>query len=476
MAKSTKENIYNLKGFKSVLGFTLGQMFKSKAYLISWIFMIVFMCAIGPIQMLSSSKGMDAGSSLSSSEIKTEQLDKINGLVLFNGTPIEMSYDDVVKSLDSRLENIYLSVVDNANDFDMAVSDFENSVSLSDSFGDEVTPADTLVRVYIGIDMETNSFTINGVVSDNSLISDASLEEITNSIETCFNEARYTSTGISKEDLESVMSGFNTKDAVTDTEYHDALNDKYSEDEIYALSYQFVMIMIIVVSLSISYIITAVMEEKTSKLAETILVSVRPLALIMGKIVSVMIYVFSIVICGCLGSLVTNKICDKYLDAKGPISNIMNFSAIFNHGAIAVVVVLISLICSYLIYAIFAGILGSACAKQEDIQTSTQVVSFVNIIVGFVAMFGPTFFNGTVVRVLSFIPPFSCYLAPVTYMVGQISLLEVIVSLIIQMIVVALLFMLCAKVYRVLILRDNKKAKIKDIVEIARSKGEVSNV
>ena len=52
-------------------------------------------------------------------------------------------------------------------------------------------------------------------------------------------------------------------------------------------------ILVLMVSIfSVSYIVRAVVEEKSSKLVETLLVSIRPLALILGKILAVMACVF----------------------------------------------------------------------------------------------------------------------------------------------------------------------------------------
>ena len=45
-----------------------------------------------------------------------------------------------------------------------------------------------------------------------------------------------------------------------------------------------------------SYIIQKVIEEKASKLAELLMVSVKPLAMLLGKILAVMTYVFGLIV------------------------------------------------------------------------------------------------------------------------------------------------------------------------------------
>jgi len=474
MAGSKKENIYSLKGLKSVYKFTTGQMFKSKSYLIGLITLVLLMWFMGPLMMISGNLGATSASS-AIDDYNDKDIVSINGIIVCNGTEIELSKEDVSSAIGENLANTYIAVTQDALSYEAELAEFSNSVSVDESLGENVEAKDTLITVYLTTDYENASYLVDGVVSDNSVISNATLDKVLDSISDTFNAKRYEQAGVSSLDVQYAMSGVSTNDSMTSTEYNDMINNKNSEDEIFTISYQMSLLMLVLISLSISYIVTVVMEEKSSKLAETILVSVRPLALIAGKILAVMTYIFTIIILGTVGSLISNSVCKALLNLEYEI-DFIDFSVVFSKGPIVVAVILISLICTYLIFSIFAGIMGSTCNKMEDIQSSIQVVSTVNIVVAFVAMFGPQFFDEKIMLVLSIIPPFSCYFAPITYMLGDLPLIAMIISIIIEVLVVAALAMLCAKVYRTLILSDDHRYKFMDIIKLARKKEEVTNV
>ena len=472
MAQS--ENIYNLKGLSYVFRFSLAQIFKSKAHIISLVIMILLMWFIGPTQMISKIKSENYD--IAEQSLDADEIQSIKGIVVFNGTAVDIDEDDIATGLCSDLSKVFIAVVNDEADFEEDLTEYENSVVLDSSLGADITAKDALITVYIGVDYTTGSYVIDGVISDDSIISDSTLESILDMIKTRFDEVRYINAGVSDDEvtLTIINNGIKNNGVYTESSYKTEMYEEYDENEVYMLSYQFVMLVLIMLTLSVQYIITSVMEEKSSRLAETILVSVRPLALIMGKIFAVMCYIFAIVVPGCIGSLIINRIIENVTGID--TESFIDFSIAFTKGVGVTLLMIVSLVLTYMIFAIFAGIMGSACAKTEDIQASVQTVSFINVVVALIAMMVPAYANNTLIKVLSIIPPFSCYIAPSSYLVGKISLGFMFISIVIQLIVVALLFMLCAKVYRVLILRDNKKAKIKDIIEIARSKGAKVNV
>lgn len=474
MAGSKKENIYSLKGLKSVYKFTAGQMFKSKSYVTGFIILVLLMWFMGPLQMASAN--LNASSAQKSLyDFDEKDLVAINGIIVCNGTDVEIDKESIENDLGDGFEGTYIAVTKDAITYDEELEEFTNSVNVDESLGEDVEAKDTLITVYLTIDYENASYLIDGVVSDNSVISNSALENVLNSISDSFNAKRYEQAGVSSLDIQLAMSGVSTNSSMTSTDYNKIINNENTEEEIFTISYQTAMLMLILISLSVSYIVTVVMEEKSSKLAETILVSVRPLALITGKILAVMTYIFSIIILGTVGSLVSNIVCKEIFDFEYEIQFI-DFSLIFSKGPVTVTIILISLICTYLIFAIFSGIMGSTCNKMEDMQTSIQVVSLVNVVVGMVSMFGPQFFSDKIMLVLSIIPPFSCYFAPITYMLGDLPFIAMLASILLQILVVVALAMLCAKVYRSLILSDDRRYKFMDVIKLARTKEEVTNV
>ena len=225
-----------------------------------------------------------------------------------------------------------------------------------------------------------------------------------------------------------------------------------------------------IVSLSNSFIIASVTEEKQSKLVESLLVSVRPMALLMGKICGMMGYVLSILACGFIGSKISDYIMSDIMkvDVSLYSGSGLDFSLFRNFGLKGLVVLLFALIVGYLTFAVIGGIMGSACSKVEDTQNATGIVMTI-VMIGymgaiFIGMADKPLLN----KILALIPPFSYFSAPIMYVSGRIGIMSLLGTFLIQVIILALLVLLCARVYRTLILSDSSTPKIMQILKTAR--------
>ena len=128
-------------------------------------------------------------------------------------------------------------------------------------------------------------------------------------------------------------------------------------------------------------------------------------------------------------------------------------------------IVVVTIIFGVLSFSVLGGIFGSACSKPEDTQNATGTVMMI-VMLGymgaiFVGMSDKPILN----TVLALVPPFSYFSAPIMYVSGRIGLGVLLGTFAIQIVILILLVLLCAKVYRTLILSDSSTPKISQIIK-----------
>lgn len=84
-------------------------------------------------------------------------------------------------------------------------------------------------------------------------------------------------------------------------------------DANFAIQYGYSIVVMILCLLSASFIIRCIVTEKDSKLIELLMVSVSPLALLLGKILAVMTYVLIMIAMMAIGFVLSYEISVEYL-------------------------------------------------------------------------------------------------------------------------------------------------------------------
>ena len=183
-----------------------------------------------------------------------------------------------------------------------------------------------------------------------------------------------------------------------------------------------------------------VVSEKSSKLMETLLTSVKPYAIISGKIMAVSgIAIMQILIwtgAGVLGYVIGENIADM----------ISSSSDAFSAGAI--IIALVMTIIGFLMYCVAAGLVAATVDKMEDISSAMSLFQ-VPVIVGFIgAYFAPMSGNDTLNFIVRYCPVTSPFCVPAEIMVGNISILEGIIFLAIVAAVTFGLILLTGRIYK----------------------------
>ena len=455
-----REKIYSLVGFGKVFKFTISQTFKNKGFLASFILFVLCMTLMGPMQYMGQRAGRDAGDSTGyiSSDVA------VDNVYVYNQTPVALDADN--------LKELYESSEKSDNNEEKSDKGMTKDKLHIQEAADAAGAADSLgakdVAVILSIDEK--GYKIDGIISDDSDVSITDLDNITEIVKSTFDEKRLADSNVSEEDIHMVFSGVNTEGVKSAEEVLSEESQTVTKTRYMFYMLGFSMIIFIVVSMSTSYIITSVTEEKQSKLVESLLVSVRPMALLLGKVCGMMAYVVLILIGGVIGSNISNMVMKEMFHiTESEFSNQgFNFSIFKDFGIGGGIALFFSIVLAFLCFGMISGLFGSTCNKTEDIQNATGNVMTISMLTYFGAIAVGAIDNGILNSVAALLPPFSFFSAPVEYVTGRIELPILILSYVIQLILLALILMLSAKSYRNLLLSDSTTQKFKTIFKSAK--------
>ena len=232
-----------------------------------------------------------------------------------------------------------------------------------------------------------------------------------------------------------------------------------------------------------SMIMMSVIEEKTNRIIEVVISSVKPFQLMTGKIIGVslagltqfvmwgiLITVFSSLFSSFFGISTTYENTDLILNASedsalssaalGMISAFVNLPLL--NILIAFVFYFLG---GYLLYSSIFAAIGAAVDNQTDAQQFLMPITIILIVALYVGILTvPEDPNGIVAQIFSFIPLTS----PVVMMMRiphGVPLIEQIISLLILFLSVILVIWIAAKIYRIGILMYGKKPSYKELIK-----------
>jgi ABC-type Na+ efflux pump permease subunit len=262
---------------------------------------------------------------------------------------------------------------------------------------------------------------MNGIIADQSKIGVKSLDNATSFVEGRFNGIRQEQMKLDSKAIQSITAGVATGSVMSEKAYESEKENTMSTSEYNGLIVGFSIIIMIVSSLAASYIISSVNEEKQSKLAESLLVSVRPMALLLGKVLGMLTFVAGTIILGVIGSSIVNYVMENVMKLDMSTLNKagLNLAIFTSYGAKGLVVFLVEILVGLCSFGVLSGILGSACGKTEDQQNATTLITTITMIGYFATIFLGMKPEYALIGTL--VPPVSYFMAPVAYIVGAVA-------------------------------------------------------
>lgn len=239
----------------------------------------------------------------------------------------------------------------------------------------------------------------------------------------------------------------------------------------------------------------SIATEKTSRVMELLLTSVRPLAVVIGKVLAMgLISLLQFVMMVMLGGI--TFIATAPFGIGGDIIKLMQnpalqtgenaeiAEAITNSfgtiSPLSVLLIFVIFLLGFLFFALIAALVGASVSRMEDLASAMQPYSLLGV-VGFYLAYFPVIFtmesleSGTAtingMQIFSYYFPISSPFAlPSALLLGTLSLPQVMIAVLILAAFDAIVAVIVARVYEMIILHSGSRLKFRDILKMAGRK------
>lgn len=248
-----------------------------------------------------------------------------------------------------------------------------------------------------------------------------------------------------------------------------------SHEDGFWVQYGYSILAMILCLMSASYVIRAVVEEKDSRLVELLLVSVKPMALLTGKILAVMAFTFGWLLamlaglgvsCGLTAGLMGPGVLQKQL--SGLLAAVPRVQEDLWQVAGVLLVLLVSLGLGYLTMSLIGGVAGACCSGMEEAGEATGPVMLLTMAGYLASCVVGAVPSGPVAVFSTLCPVVSIFCGPVQFAGGNVSFWLVLASWAIQAAVIWGLLTLASRVYAGLIVHRGSRVKLRELMSMAK--------
>jgi ABC-2 type transport system permease protein len=202
------------------------------------------------------------------------------------------------------------------------------------------------------------------------------------------------------------------------------------------------------------FVAQGVVEEKSSRVVELLLATMKPWQLLAGKILGLgVLGLGQIVVIAVVG--VGGALAFDIVDIPGDLVG-------------TAVSVVLWFVLGYAFYAAIFAVAASLVSRQEDlgtVLTPTTLVLVGAFIVGIQAASDP---SGTLATVTSYVPGLSPLVMPVRQAAGDVAAWEIALSVLIMVVAIGLIVRLGGRVYAGALLRTSGKTKLREALRAER--------
>ncbi|MBP3335372.1 MAG: ABC transporter permease [Ruminiclostridium sp.] len=445
-------------GWKNVFAFTFRQTAKSRAFKASSVIIIIAVFAMTLLAgilpgLIGSSSGSD-GNIGGDTEITLKNIYLADTTGITSGADYEIIHD-----------TYKVNVTDCGKDADIT--------ALTEKVKNEAN------SLLVTIEATDNGYDICASRPGDGSVSTDMANSFGELIKTYFDNIRLAKAGLSAEQIQAAFR--------TSAVYSSVAGEPTENQIGFIVKMIFPMLSSLILFMLIfiygQMVAQSIAQEKTSKVMELLLTSVRPLAVIIGKILAMgslaLLQFLMIIASGVLGIAVSSPVSSMFVDsadatgvsANQIITEIGNALGGFSPAVIVLIIVVF--IVGFIFFALIAGLIGATVSRMEDLNSAMQPMAIFGII-GFYLAYFPSSFDGEeggFLKLLSYYLPISSpFSIPSALLTGAIDITQALVAVLVLCVFVVLMALLVARVYEQVILHTGNRLKMSDIIGLARNK------
>lgn len=449
------------QGWKDVYSFSLIQTLKGKSFIISTLIICLLILIGVPIMEKINNKD-DSKSDLSFNRVYV--IDETN-----------MLKDDMSVFIDENKDYSKVTFEQTTKSKDDIITDLEKS---------DKDCKDILLHINYSLDDMT--FNINCYYGDNSKVTTSDVGDFSDDIKEYFKNQLPVVLGVSDEQLATINAEVKSSVKKTDTD-GTVINKKkesINENEYFLLLAAAIIVMMFI-AFSGESVATSVVTEKSSKVIEYLLINVRPLGIVLGKILaalsSILLEFILIGVSYVVSILINFVLSNGSGSVKLPtsIDKVVKSTSLDKITVPGVIIAIIFIIVGILLFSTLAALAGASVSRIEDMAEGLKMYNLLLMVGAYLALgYIMILLNGSGESAFKYfvtlLPFSSIFIMPGYVLIGKVSIVYGLISLAILLATFAVLVLITVNVYEGLIYYKGNKIKFKDIVEMARADRKVS--
>ncbi len=455
-------NKESLRGFKSVFAFTFTQFVKAKSFKIICIVLAVIALAAFPVLTL-----IQKSSEKELTEVKYNKVHVIGVDEAFINALHKVCHNNEI------LKDVEFSLSDKSREnleTELEKETKENYVLM------DVNLSVPMITVLYGKDTEVDSKQANYLADylyENSAVLTASVM------------------GLSESQINALNLQTNYYVEYTDK---DSLGDEGEGGEVielhgpmelneYGVAYGFLMVVLLFIVFSGEAVSMSIITEKSSKVIEYLMISIKPMALILGKVTAMLLAVMTqlavVGVCLVGSSVINGFIFTKPDGSYGGfqiLDGIKQILALEGLNPINVAAAILVVLLGFYGFGMLAGLAGAMVSKIEEAAEGMKLFTFALLIGAYICMIYINVVNGggdwgAFDNVVYLLPLSSPFIVPSFLLMGRISLSTALIAAALLIVAIVLLIIFVSKVYEYLIYYKGDPVKLKTLIEIAKNSG-----
>ena len=435
-------------GWRDVYSFTLIQTLKNKAFIISFIILLTLSIVSMPLISMITSSGKE----------DTNTPSPIQKVYVSNRTELpNMDFSEILKN--ETISHISFEVM--GEDYDVVSKRIEEKENDS---------------IILTITEKEGMFALDFVKASKGSIKDSNMQSLSNAISEQFTNLRINTLGITEEQIAMINAKVESEVSLVDTNGAQIVKEDtsitFSE---YWFIYGLLFIVMMVNVMASTQVATSIVTEKSTRVIEYLLISVKPLALMIGKITAMLTAVLLQMISMVVVLFVSNKVSTSLSSGNGEniLTKYISKDIFQNLTFIHIVFCFILIILGMIFYATLAGLAGATVSRIEEMKDGLMLFTFTNIIGAYIGLGAISVLMGkginSFVTFAYLFPISSPFILPGAILVGKASLPIIFAALVLQLIFIALLFKFVAKVFEALILHTGNKIKVNELFKLSKT-------
>lgn len=218
----------------------------------------------------------------------------------------------------------------------------------------------------------------------------------------------------------------------------------------YISSFVGLMILFMMIMMGITTIANGVVEEKSSRVVEIVLTTVRPRTLLLGKILGIGTFLLLQFVLFAIAVVISLNLAGLWLDLG--LGSYLAWLAVW-------------LVLGFFFYAMATGALAATASRQEDLGAVTSPISMTLLIPFYVGLFlVPAMPEATVTKVLSMVPGISPFAMPVRQAYDTVTTSELLIAAALGVVAIPLVAAIAGKIYENSILHTGRRLKITEAI------------